>query len=365
MSGIGAALRQLAPLAQRRETLWKAACVAFLLPFSLYIMCCFIFGSDFLGMGFRSPQNMLDGTGFRPYIYRQLVPFLANLLTALTPEALASSIAAWLNEWLNTPHTLFHEAVMIRHPRGIPHELEEPRLYPFFVIIVIDYAFLLAYLYTLWVLAKRLFPRLFTAQCLAPLLGALALPPICGRFGYIYDFPVLFFTAWVTLLMLERRLVPLAVAVALATLNKETSLYYIALFLLYGYEEFPRPVWKRQAGLMAALFLAIKVALLLYYSGNRGLFLETKGLYVQVLTSLGGYAVYSLVGLIAGFLLFGYRWAEQPRILRCWMMMLPVMVLAWLVFGNKTEYRVFYELFPCMTLMASFTLARIVNWQAK
>jgi hypothetical protein len=358
-------IETLLPLAYRHQRkLWIAAILAFILPFSLYIMCCFIFGSDFLGMKIRSPQAMLEGTAFRPYVYRQFIPLLTHIILILTPDALEQYAAASLSEWLNTPKSFFNTAMSFRHPKGPPAELMEPRLYPFLVIIAINYFFLMAYLYTLWLLAKRLFPQMFTAQFLAPVLGALALPPICGRFAYIYDFPVLFFSAWVTLLMVDRRLPLLCVAVALATLNKETSFYYILLFMLYGYRELPEPVWKRFAAILGAIFLATKIGLAMLYADNAGMFLETHGLYVQILTSLGGYPVYSLIGLITGFMLFGYRWAEQPRILRCWLVMLPALVLAWLIFGNKTEYRVFYEIFPCLTLMASFTLARTVNWQA-
>lgn len=348
-------------LSKRYRIWWTAACILLILPVSLFAMINFVFSSDFLGMGARSPEAMMSGTALKPHIYRQLVPVTARAIVAITPQTMQEKITAGLSEslWNNR---LFAEAVKLRHRAGKPMELHDSRLYPFFIICMIDWLALLGYAYMLWQLARTLFPDRFSIHIMAPLFGLLALPPFCGKYGYIYDFPVLFFCAWLTLLIARQRWGWYCVVFAVATLNKETTLYLIALFGLYGFYRLPRGQWIFYLAVQVLLFAIIKLLLALYFE-NVGSDAFYKGIYGHLRANLDGYSVYTLLGLGAALTLFSYRWEEKPLLLRCWLGVLPFMIVAWLIYGNRNEYRVFYEIFPALTLLACHTLATGLRWQ--
>lgn len=345
----------------RVKPLLTAGCAAFLIFFSLYIMTCFIFSSDFFGMNDRSPQAVMEGKAARPLVYRQLMPTLVQGLVAATPGAVRESVTEMVHEFL------WHNPLMIeiektRHPHGPPPELDDPHLYTLFVIALTDYLFVLGYFYLLWRLARRLFPQSFTIQLLAPLLGGLSLPAFCGNYGYMYDFPVLFFSAWLALLLQDRRFWWFTGIMALATFNKETTIYMIALFLLIGFDTLPRKTFWQLAAAQVALYLAIRLFMWQLYASQPDDTQMWRRILVHGMAGLRGYTIWTLLGMGAGLALFTYRWQEKPLLLRRWLVLLPLMVVAWLLFGNPEEYRVFYEIFPCLTLLAAHTLATALKW---
>jgi len=344
------------------KTWWTAALALLMVPLSLFVMITFIFSSDFLGMGERSPKAMMEGFALKPHVYRQLVPVMARGIIAFTPTSLERAITDDLSVSL-WDNKLFSQAVKQRHRGGTPLELADSQLYPFFIICVLDWLFLLGYAYMLWQLAKNLFPDHFSIHILAPLFGLLALPPFCGKYGYIYDFPVLFLTAWLTLLIVQQRWIMYCFVFALATFNKETTLYVFMAFALYGYRELPRKSWLFYTAIQLVIFSIIKLLLAIYFEGAGGAMLEYRGIYGHLRANLDGYSVYTLLGLGAALALFSYRWEEKPLLLKCWVGTIPFMILAWLMFGNRNEYRVFYDIFPALTLLASHTLATALQWK--
>jgi hypothetical protein len=348
---------------QRQRLIWLALVWGFIVVFSFYIMICFAVSSDFLGINVRSAPAMLSGTAITPHVYRQMVPVMANTVIALTPQPVADAATALLHDWLADRKSLFATGVRFRHPVAPPPELADEHLYPLAVLMVIDYAFLMGYLYFVWVVAKRLFPQMFSAQLIAPLVAALSLPPVCAKFGYIYDFPVLFFSMWLTHVLLQRRLWLFTLSIALVTFNKETSIYLIALFALWGWRELPRRTWQVHLLCQIFLLVLVKAAVTLHYSQNAGEFLWVRGFYDHIVTNMDGYAVYTFLGLVAAAYLISYRWSEKPFVLQCWVALLPFSALSWLIFGMRNEYRVMYEMFGALSLLTAHTMAVTLRWQ--
>lgn len=351
-------------LRARQRQLWLLMAALFTLCFSWYAMLCFIVGSDFLGMNVRSLQAMLDGTAIKPHIYRQFVPVIAHVLLGLSPQGLQDWVTQLLHGWLMQRDSMFAIMVRFHHPYAVPPELGE-HLYAFALVNVIDYAFLMAYVYYVWKLAARLCPEHFSAQVMAPCFAILAIPPFCAKFAYIYDFPVLFFSAWLTYVLLQRRLALFTLGVAVATFNKETSFYLIGLFAMWGYKRLPRAEWQFHLLLQCALFIAVKAAVNLYYAQSPGDWIWTRGFYDHLLTNMDAYAVYTYLGLVAAVALIGFRWASLPFILQCWVVMLPFSVFCWLVFGMRNEYRVMYEMFPALLVISCRTLAQVIQMRGE
>lgn len=335
----------------------------FVMPMSVYTLLVFIEGSDFLGMNVRSAENMLAGTAITPHVYRQMVPLIARGVIAATPISVSESAAESLREWLMQPRSLLNRMVGFRHA-AMPPELAVHNLYPILVLSLIDYFFLLGFLYCVWRLSRELFPDMFSVRIMAPVFAVCAIPPFCARFAYIYDFPVLFFSAWLTLLLLRQRLGLYTLAAIVATLNKETTLYFLAVFLLYGSQKIERRQWIFHAMLQLVGIVGIKGAVTLLYSENPGEFLWTRGLYDHLLTSMDGYPVYSYLGLALATLLIGHDWRGLPYLLKCWVALVPLSVLSWLIFGMRNEYRVMYEVFPALIVCSCYNIARINRWHS-
>jgi hypothetical protein len=342
-----------------RMQLWTTALMALMLPVSLCVMANFLLGSNLYGMGYLGSSAIMDGSANKPYVMRQLLPLIVRTILDLTPADALPGINAWLHSlFWNT--RLFVSIINIRQDHPTPPELQDARLYTLAILMVLDYLFLLGYAGIMWLLARRLFPASESIRILAPLIALLAIPPFCTRYGFFYDMPVMFFAAWCMLLLLQRRMLLLTVATALATLNKETAIYLIALFALYGYHELPRRAWVIGLCEQMVCYVVIKLALVFYFGNNPDDSNMQAGLFMHMRLMLEGYGVDTLLGLAVALGLFAHRWDEKPSILKCWICLLPPMFLAFFLFGNRGEYRVFYDIFPALSLLAAHTLARVI-----
>jgi hypothetical protein len=160
-------------------------------------------------------DQMIDGTANRPYIYRQLLPDIANSLTrALPVDAIARRVPARAKERI-----------------GVAFNLSSKK-YPAQYLIV----YIATYLSAL--LAAFALYRVCTAVNLsqpaavfATVVFMLLFPLIGIKGGYFFDYPELFFmavAAWMALEFDWWWIIPIA---ALGTWNKESFL--LLMFALY------------------------------------------------------------------------------------------------------------------------------------
>ncbi len=160
-------------------------------------------------------DQMIDGTANRPYIYRQLLPDIANSLTRLLPvDAIARRVPARAKERI-----------------GVAFNLSSKK-YPAQYLIV----YIATYLSAL--LAAFALYRVCTAVNLsqpaavfATVVFMLLFPLIGIKGGYFFDYPELFFlavAAWMALEIEWWWIIPIA---ALGTWNKESFLLF--MFTLY------------------------------------------------------------------------------------------------------------------------------------
>ncbi len=352
----------LLPSCHRHKIYWIIGVGLFIFCYSAYVMISFIWGTDFLGRGIWSLREIITEHSLRPHMYRQLPIIFAKVISAITPKYSREAITFFLHNLLREKDGFFY-TLLLWHGRnngGIP-ELEDPYLYPTLLILLLNYMCLLGYVYYVWRSAQSLFPTMFTAQMFAPFFAILAIPPVCGRFAWYYDFPILFFSAWLTFLLIHRRLNLFTMGVALATINKETSIFLIALFALWGWQALPRDVFKRYLILQCILYFCIKLFITFYFRHTDGLLIWTSCLLTHVFVNMDGYEFFTFLGEVLAIALLGYRWAEKPQILKCWMVIAPFSVLAWLICGGPFEIRVMYEIFPGMVLAASHSMAMMLQ----
>ena len=164
--------------------------------------------------------DILDGTATRPFVYRQLLPSVANWLNKTTPD----KDKAWLYNLVSNRE---RETAIIT---GSP--LAQNPLYFFRYYAVYFLTFLFAWLsvFAMYLVCKALvFPPL---TCVfAPVTMILAMPYFMSVGGYFYDYPELAFLAlavWMCLRLDWWWLLPL---IAVATWNKES--FFLVTITLY------------------------------------------------------------------------------------------------------------------------------------
>lgn len=180
-------------------------------------------GSEQFGLA-----RMLDGNAKLPFVKRQLLPQLANQITAWIP---ADERQAFVKYHLNKYH--LKEAYFERgRLRNAGHDVwTADYALKFHLIYGFMFVSLLGTLYLLRGLAHTLVP---TDNPLAPLLPvgfALMLPLTFMHGGFLYDFSELLFLAALLLTAAKGEYRPWIILLPLAVFNKETAILAPALLV--------------------------------------------------------------------------------------------------------------------------------------
>lgn len=202
--------------------------------------------------------RMLDATADRPYVYRQLLPYAANLSEKAMPEEFAGRLVEHLQQdypkhnWLaNT----FARATDASNPTYVLR---------YYLVYFMDFAALLAGMLMLRAVCFDLTGKQ-AAATLAPLAFALAMPA-----GNFWDFPELFFMALAVWLASRGKGMWLILLTPLATLNKESFLFFAVCLYPFLRE---RMSLRHALAVVGACVLAagaVNAVMKLHYAGNPG-----------------------------------------------------------------------------------------------
>jgi hypothetical protein len=162
-------------------------------------------------------QMILDGTAAKPYVYRQLVPTLANWIDRITPNSLKTRLYTVRCDYEHTLPLVLFDSPIARSQRYF---------FRYLVVYVVTFLFALLAVYAMYLVCTELeiHPA---AAVLAPVVIILLFPYIETIGGYFYDFPELAFLAlavWIALRFDWWWIIPVA---ALGTWNKESFLLAI------------------------------------------------------------------------------------------------------------------------------------------
>lgn len=322
---------------------------------SLYVMAVFMLGS-----------NLLNDNGRTPEVQRRPLVFaLGSALSGVMPEAIVPVLA-------DVRDSAGMQAAMTGagwtlpldyNDEGVAH-LSDGQLRLTFSLLLVVYAFLLGFMAALRRLALALWPELPACAQVAPLLALLPVMVCARSYAYTYDFAELFFATLYLLALLHGRWAALLLCVALGTLNKETTLFGIFLFAVWGGVRLPKGRWLLLLAAQLAVYAGVRaginavegVELPLVYGNN--LLLHVQDLMTQ--PYLEGMQV---MCLLAAVLLLVYRWQEKPALLKAGLWMLLPNTAAFLLIGNPGEWRVFYWCLPVLALLATHSVVRMVRGQ--
>ncbi len=164
-------------------------------------------------------DRVLDGSAHRPYVYRQLVPTLANLITLKTPPELVTKIT---EAYYFGPFRYYSNADSRLAKFSADYKFK------WIIVYWIGFFFLLASLFLLRkILSLSGLPDF--AATFAPSIFVLCFPVIQSNGGFYYDFGELFFMLLLVYLVISKKYLGCLIAVLLGTLNKETFLFFIPL----------------------------------------------------------------------------------------------------------------------------------------
>jgi hypothetical protein len=238
-------------MSKARTSLTRSV-TAFLI-FTLFLLAsASSFGGYFGKWGFRdgdvrfSFAKMVEGRADKPFVYRRLLPAIANTVEQAVPQSAKQAMMPALIKWGVAAPTL---AVGVRSG-----EADNPRYaLRYNVIYYIDFALLFASMFLMSSLVRRAGFSSFIAV-LAPVLFALVFPLLLENGGYFYDVSEVFlmFAALRLARPKARWLLPLLAVVG--AYNKESYLFFLLTLAPLVIET--RRDWKGALILGGSVFVA-------------------------------------------------------------------------------------------------------------
>jgi len=206
--------------------------------FSLFIVSYVLLGAIVVLAFIQSPnfginprmtiEDMIDGTAFRPFVYRLLIPKLAGLLVYLTP----SSIEINMNAFLQSSQWVWQ--ILHLNPATARLIFSQPTiLYTRFVIVLIVSLCIAGYVCVQYRLGKVLFPQSWAVALFAPIVGLLIIPACTLPSLMMYDPGVLFLSAMCYYCLAKEQWKRYCFWLFIASLNKETAIYIVLFYGLY------------------------------------------------------------------------------------------------------------------------------------
>jgi len=297
-------------------------------------------------------SEMVYGRAYRPFVYRILLPGATRLLTA----ALPGGLRAWLNGTVGGHPLMVKAFAKMRWEREFFTE--------YAIGLGLMYLSLWGFVFSLRYLFRGLMRAPGRMLNLATLGALAALPPFFRNCSYVYDFSTLFLFTLGLGLMARRRWRPFLLVYLLGCLNKETTILLTLIFVIHFWPagRMERRTLGRLVAGQVLIFLAVKLALFFAFQSNRGAFLEFHLLHPNLRELL--VRKYSIEGLFTFFaivLLVFRRWSEKPALLRDGLWIVLPLFLLTLFLGYLDEWRDYYEAYPLVVLLASYTVGEILG----
>lgn len=227
------------------------------------------------------------------------------------------------------------------------------------------------------VLTTRIYQASSRHRLLTPLIFPLVLVVFATtymlhtvqNFRFIYDLPSLaFFTAALYLIYFRRHWAWFAALFLVATINRETTLLLLPLYLLDGAFAQGRPQWKQ---LRHAPQWAVVLPLAMFWIGwelfvrhvfryNHSEFYPRLNWNIKSLLIPQAWPqLLSACGYLFPFVLLFRRWLPSAR-LRAWLWLFPLWLVFMFSYGILIETRVFGELIPLVVCSSALIFEELL-----
>lgn len=315
---------------------------------------------------------LVEGTGHRPYVYRQFVPALANGIQAMLPQATVARVSERLTE----PRRVNSRSGLAMRFPGSEAMMPAVTL-RYHLVYYLTFFALLASLFVMRRVCLQAGADAVAATA-APAVLALLVPFFLTEGGYFYDFVELMFMMIAVLLAMNAshrtplRLLALVVVAGLATWNKEAFFFFTPALYPLLRRNLPRvPAAALVAGLLVVcgcVYLALRIR----FAGNPGStvdyqlldnlrFYVDPGNWVRTESTYGvllprGFGIVTILAFV-GLAING--WGRLPQALRqhAWVALainLPLFVL----FCSPGELRNLSMLYPSLLCLTALSLSK-------
>ena len=334
-------------LYRHRLSLIFVAIYAFL---SVYVMLHFLhnsrLGDEYYRMRF---ERMIEGTAWKPFTYRILIPKLTVLITDMTPASLQERVTQQFDQALQ-------ESYLVRDRFPWLYAVYKNLTYERLVTTVLVYMCLWGYILALYHFARVLFPNESAIHYFAPIFGLFIPPSFSWPFAYIYDIPVLFLSTACYWCMVRQRFATYLIFFTLACVNKESSVFIGIVFFLW----FCRRMDKRQFFILLfsqiLIYTVIRLNLYLLFMENRGPFLEENFVKLMKNDIFMKSKYFQIVAISVMFFMLTFDWKKKPLFLKQSLWVLIPFYAAYVLHGRAQEYRVFFDVMPLLTMLLTHTL---------
>jgi hypothetical protein len=211
-------------------------------------------------------DRMVDGMAHRPYVYRQLIPAIANEVDRVTPQ----TVKTWLFTQQGSGEDAYLYTITISQTAD-----DEVYFFRYLVAYIATFLFALLALYAMYWLCKALGTPPPAALC-ASVLFMLLFPYVMSVGGFFYDFSELALFALAALMALRLNwwwLIPVA---AIGELNKESFVLMVVTLYPLMRQRSSRRGALLGAGVLCAVCLAVYYPVRLHFAHNAGGIVEVQ-----------------------------------------------------------------------------------------
>jgi len=323
---------------------------------SLYVLIAFVKLPPINGYKRAMFSEMIDGTAWKPFVYRTLLPTTVRIFSEVIPESVHSSL---------TERVESKKSAMLVLEK---FKWESEFITEYLVAMVLIYLSLLGFVFAFRKLFDEIYASTLWFKNIISIILLLAIPAMFQPqySNYIYDFPTLFLFTLGLLLLKKRNWKFFLILFFIACLNKETIILLTLIFAIHFYKdaEVSRKLYYQLIAAQLILFAAIKILLYILFVNNPGGFVEFHLIDRNYLL-FNGYSLATFVVLLIIFLSIFSKWSEKPKFLKdaLWITV-PLLILT-LFLGFFDELRDYYEVFPVVVLLISFNIAKILGIELK
>ena len=287
-------------------------------------------------------HTMVTGQAPCPYVRRQLIPLTVRGVNSTLPNPWRQSLT-WTAQENQRLASIF-----ARNPI-------DPQYFSEYIIAAaIVFACLVGFAYAIRLLFLRLYSSSALAADLVPVFALLWLPVTFreANLAYLHDFPTLLLFTLSLYLLAGQRWPAFYLVFVLGCLNKETFILVTPLFVWHYLRQMPRTWLLRHIAAQLAVFAVMQGILYWTFRHNPGGQLEVHllghNLYVFRHLPYDIISVLVLLVLVGGLF---HDWQHKPRLLKCGLGVLTMILPVAMAFAWIDELRAYYEFFPVITLL--------------
>jgi len=294
-------------------------------------------------------HTMVTGQAPCPFVRRQLLPPTIRGINSALPGPWRQSLTRMAQENQRLA------GIFARNPID-PEYFSE-----YIIAAVLLLACLVGFAYAIRLLFLRLYSGSALAADLLPVFALLWLPITFreANLAYLYDFPTLLLFTLSLYLISSQNWSIFYLVFALGCLNKETFILITLIFAWHYLGQMRRTKLLGHLATQVAIFAVIQGTLYWSFQHNPGGQLETHllGHNLYVFRHLP----YDIISVLAVFVLLGglfYDWQHKPRLLKCGLGVLVLVLPLVVVFAWIDELRAYYEFFPVIMLLLFHTFSK-------